>query len=205
MNTLDTIAERALSRLPEAEGSIPSLTGDTASPNSPTPQSTHTPQSRNFDSAVISNANNQPNSPEPISIGSPAYQPTHGYNAIPKATAETNTNAFYGTGMAPYRPSMLVTFLDHQFPGRGDSHGEMLDLGRSMSIYLDRLEKIFQRDGNPGNAASRLVEMLETIIHEWYLIGRPEVNETAKLRFVEYKLKLRVHNLGFEAEHSKSY
>lgn len=205
MSALDSIAVRALSQLPETEGSAPSLTHDTASPNSPTSQPEYTPQSPNFDDAAISNAKNQSNTPDPISIGSPVYQPPHGHNAIPKAIIESNTEPCYGTAMARYRPSMLVALLDHHFPGRSDSYDEMLDLGIATSHYIKKLDAIFRKDDTLGDPESRVVTMLETIMHEWHAVRRTEINEPAKLRFLEFKLKLRLHDLGYETELARGY
>ncbi|KAH8706742.1 hypothetical protein BGZ61DRAFT_450425 [Ilyonectria robusta] len=205
MGALDSIAVRALSQLPETEGSAPSLTHDTASPNSPTSQAQYTPQSPNFDDAALVDAANQSNTPDPISIGSPVYHPPHGLNAIPKTTIESNTEPCYGTAMAHYRPSMLVALLDHHFPGRSDSYDEMLDLGIATSHYIKKLTAIYRMDDTLGDPESRIVTMLESIMHEWHAVRRTEINELAKLRFLEFKLKLRLHDLGYEAELARSY
>ncbi|KAH7157146.1 hypothetical protein EDB81DRAFT_788974 [Dactylonectria macrodidyma] len=205
MGALDNIAVRALSQLPEAGGSVPLLTGETTNPNSSTVHPSYTPYSPNFRGAVVWNAKHQPNSnsPEPIEIGSPAYQPKHNYNDIPSATcpvsAESDSTSTFQIPRMPYRPSMLVAFLDAHFPRRSDACGEMLDLGALTSCHLRALHDIFRADSNPADPELRVIAVLEANIHEW-ATSRQEVTELTKLRFLEFKLRLRLIDLGYNFE-----
>ncbi|KAK7431538.1 hypothetical protein QQZ08_002029 [Neonectria magnoliae] len=204
MAPLDTLAERALSHLPQRDTPNPSLAGDSNSLDSGTARPRYTPQPPDFGAAANANASDHRMSPEPISIGSPTIQPAREPPVVGHTAAVNNAQPAYGPPLTPFMPPKLIKFLDNQFPSRSDYRDEMMDLGIASSYWLKVMDNHFRQDEGAENAEIRLVTYLESIMREWYSVNRPEIpggpRGLAKLRFLDFKLKLRLHDMGYERE-----
>ncbi|KAH7154906.1 hypothetical protein B0J13DRAFT_521079 [Dactylonectria estremocensis] len=201
MSALDNIAVRALSQLPGAGSLVPLLTGEVTNRESSIVWPSCTLQLPDFRGAVVSNANHQPNSPEPVEIESPAFQPQNNYNVALNTTLSLNakSNSTFTMPTIPYRPSLLNTFLDRHFPRRSNTYGEILELGAVFSGHLRALHDIFRTESTSAETERRIVAVLEANIREW-IMSRQEVDELTKLRFLEFKLRQRLSDMSHNFE-----